>query len=403
MLGSDIIRDRRSANCFVGSKICFLTPVHWTEAMGGAEYQMKLLIDYLVERRLFNISYLARTASIDVPPEPYTICNVQNRITPRSTYLLDGRSIWKTLTRIRPHLIYQRVGCAYTGIAAYFGRRYNVPTLWHAASEMDFTSPTPAGKSAIPGINKLERKILNYGIRNSSLVVTQTTDQAKLLKKHFDRTADCVVANFHPAPDEAIRKADLPITVVWIGNLKPGKRPELFMRLARDFRNNESVRFKMIGAQPVSLPYDAEINETRASNRNFQYLGRCTQSEVNSLLADSHILVSTSRQEGFPNTFIQAWMRNVPVVSLDVDPDEVISRKGLGEVCSSYDYLRRAVESLVNDVDRRTSQGSNASRYAMSKHSMANASQIEALMLDAIHNAPTPKYSQSSTQAAVRQ
>ena len=41
----------------------------------------------------------------------------------------------------------------------------------------------------------------------------------------------------------------------------------------------------------------------------------------------SKILINTSSFEGFPNTFVQAWANGVPVISLKVDPDNIIKKK----------------------------------------------------------------------------
>ena len=56
---------------------------------------------------------------------------------------------------------------------------------------------------------------------------------------------------------------------------------------------------------------------------------------MNRLLARSHIFVNTSTHEGFPNTFIQSWLREVVVVSLQVDPDQVLERQQVGIAAGS--------------------------------------------------------------------
>src|SRR6202011_2983272 len=105
-----------------------------------------------------------------------------------------------------------------------------------------------------------------------------------------------------------------------------------------------------------------------------QYLGTRSQSEVNELLARSHVFVNTSRYEGFPNTFIQAWMREVPVVSLQVDPDRLLEEQGVGIACDdSEQQLAAAVRGLLEDAARRAGYARRAREYAMSRHSMANA------------------------------
>lgn len=62
----------------------------------------------------------------------------------------------------------------------------------------------------------------------------------------------------------------------------------------------------------------------------------------------ARVFVNTSETEGFPNTFLQAWIRGIPVVSF-FDPDDVIRREGLGHAVASLDEMASAAHSLVTD------------------------------------------------------
>jgi glycosyltransferase involved in cell wall biosynthesis len=57
---------------------------------------------------------------------------------------------------------------------------------------------------------------------------------------------------------------------------------------------------------------------------NLFYIGQISQDEINRLLSEGHVLVNTSVNERFPNTFITGWLRAVPVAGLNVDPDYVL-------------------------------------------------------------------------------
>jgi glycosyltransferase involved in cell wall biosynthesis len=116
---------------------------------------------------------------------------------------------------------------------------------------------------------------------------------------------------------------------------------------------------------------------------NLTYVGQKTQREVNELFATASVFVNTSLYEGFPNTFIQAWMRGVPVASLQVDPDGVLGEQQIGICAGSEAGLVAAVRALVADVDRRNAYGRRAQDYAMKTHSLQNAQVLARLLDDA--------------------
>jgi glycosyltransferase involved in cell wall biosynthesis len=116
------------------------------------------------------------------------------------------------------------------------------------------------------------------------------------------------------------------------------------------------------------------------STSNLEYLGQKSHEQVNELLARAHIFVNTSVHEGFPNTFIQAWMREVPVVSLHVDPDGVLARESVGIRAESEAQLAEAVRLLITAPGRRQECGKRAREYAMKFHSMRNATSLAQLL-----------------------
>jgi glycosyltransferase involved in cell wall biosynthesis len=117
-----------------------------------------------------------------------------------------------------------------------------------------------------------------------------------------------------------------------------------------------------------------------AAAPNVEYLGGQTQDQVNAVLAQSDLLVCTSDYEGFANTFIQAWLRRVPVVSLHVDPDGLLSRTGLGIVSHTEDRLYVDVADLLDSPEKRLEIGARCRAYAAANHSEANVSQIAKLL-----------------------
>jgi glycosyltransferase involved in cell wall biosynthesis len=117
------------------------------------------------------------------------------------------------------------------------------------------------------------------------------------------------------------------------------------------------------------------------STPNLEYLGPRSQSEVNGLLARAHVFVNTSLYEGFPNTFIQAWSREVPIASLHVDPDGLLSKERLGLFCAgSEQRLAGAVRELVAAATLRTEFAARGREHARLCHSLANANVLADLL-----------------------
>jgi hypothetical protein len=86
---------------------------------------------------------------------------------------------------------------------------------------------------------------------------------------------------------------------------------------------------------------------------NVDYLGQVTPSAASEVIANAAALLCTSDGEGFPNTFLEAWANGTSVVSLTVDPDQILTRFQLG--CLSLD-----IEKAVGDLTRLV--GSNQQR-----------------------------------------
>jgi glycosyltransferase involved in cell wall biosynthesis len=104
--------------------------------------------------------------------------------------------------------------------------------------------------------------------------------------------------------------------VLWVGTIKPRKRPELFLELAASWPER---RFIMIGGAVEGLCADhgyAQAIEARARQiRNLEFVGFVPYAKVGNFFDGAAVLVNTSDAEGFPNTFLQAWIRGIPSLS----------------------------------------------------------------------------------------
>jgi glycosyltransferase involved in cell wall biosynthesis len=369
-------------NAAVNERLCIVTPAHSAGHAGGAEYQIDRFIDVLESMRRFEIFYLSNVEAPADTALPYHMVRVGNTAgAPRFGYATQALPLYRELREIRPTAIYQRVACGYTGICAYYARQHGARLVWHVAHDSDVI-PDNSLDGRNPIRRYLEKRSVEYGIRRATRIVAQTTDQARLLERNYHRKADAIIPNFHPLPAESIVKSG-PLTVAWIASVKPWKRPEAFLDLADALRDLAGVQFVMVGplAGGSDNPWARALEQRIAATPNVSFFGGRSQTEVNALLARTHVFVNTSQQEGFPNTFIQAWMREAAVVSLHVNPDQLLSSAGMGVFCDNSEArLAAAVRELLTDATARTTLTARGRKYAVARHSLENAHDLAQLV-----------------------
>jgi glycosyltransferase involved in cell wall biosynthesis len=97
--------------------------------------------------------------------------------------------------------------------------------------------------------------------------------------------------------------------------------------------------------------------------------GQLPREQTLEKIATAKALLNVSEMEGFPNTFLEAWVLGTPVISLFVDPGGIIKRNHLGYVCDGdMEELVRLLQVGHYDVDT-----SHARKYVLDQHSPAKA------------------------------
>jgi len=280
-------------------------------------------------------------------------------------FIFDAPKILQILKQIGPDIVYQRVGCAYTGIAAFYCKNFQKRFIWHISHEK-LLMPFKFTFNKSFFANLADHKCFAYGIKNADIILAQTDRQKKLLKQNYNIECDAVIPNFHPRPKTHWdQKRPDKVNVVWVANWKHWKHPEWFVEIARQMQEEKRAKFIMIGRAGLN-PHQKNklLNEINLLS-NLQYLGELPFDQVNEILSQSHIFISTSDHEGFSNTFIQAWLHGLPVLSLRVDPDGIIEKHGLGYRCGTIQNLVNALKLLLEDPSHLYDMAYKARAYAL--------------------------------------
>jgi glycosyltransferase involved in cell wall biosynthesis len=157
--------------------------------------------------------------------------------------------------------------------------------------------------------------------------------------------------------------------VVWVAMLRQVKRPDILIEIAR---MAPAIRFVVCGGPTTfaSPPgYGERMIDALRAQPNMDYRGQIAPDRTLQAIADASILLSTSDEEGFPSTFLEAWAAGTPVVSLKIDPDHIIEQVGLGAVPGSIEKAVEDITVLMDSPQRRDEIGVRARRYVTENHS----------------------------------
>lgn len=353
--------------------VLFLATRIASQKTGGVEMQIDRIAGQLRSRG-WQISYIATAPSpADSPYDPH--CEYVRRSRYFDLVRLD---ILRILRRRRPSLVYQRGRSNLTAslvgwIAANILR---LPTVYHFAEDSDFDPniflPDHFHKSPWPirllmrCQNLLKRKLFDMTIRSAALRFAQTEWQRVRCEQTFHRNAELVRSPIE-IPRHSASK-DTPPVVLWIAHAGRRKRLEIFVRLAAALSHHR-VRFVAAGTVP-DASYRSEIDGLMRTTPNIVHVGPLSWDESQNWFARASIVVNTSLpdREGFPNTYLQAWIHATPVVTLDCDPDGLLETQQMGFHSRSFEQLIADVDRLIANPGLRAEMGARAREYVSAQH-----------------------------------
>jgi glycosyltransferase involved in cell wall biosynthesis len=154
--------------------------------------------------------------------------------------------------------------------------------------------------------------------------------------------------------------------VAWVAMLWKSKRPDLLVEIAR---KAAETSFVVCGGPTAAAPgYGEKIADTLRALPNVEYRGQVAPDEARRVIANAALFLSTSDEEGFPNTFLQAWAAGTPVVSLRVDPDHVVKCYGLGKISLTVEQAICDLRMLLDFEQEREAISCRARKHIAENH-----------------------------------
>ena len=252
--------------------------------------------------------------------------------------------LYKAAKKYNPDCIIQTSAKAHTFIIMLIAKLLNVPFIHRIASDVHVDENIGSLVN-----RKFDIFLYKMGLKYTDIVLAQNKYQFNKLVEKFPRKKIILLHN--PYKIATVKKDILGrinrTYISWIGNFR---RIKNLASLAKVAKALPDIQFRIAGKEFPELD-DETRNALHDLKKlgNVQFEGYLKRNEMKKFLSQSIAILNTSYNEGFSNTFLEAWATGVPVVTTkNVNPDELINRFKLGEVAEGFDDLAEKLLNVTN-------------------------------------------------------
>ena len=349
--------------CFIQLSIYPLFNKNCRRTFGGAEVQVYQIGKHISKNyNNIRVSYLVGDLgqkkveiydNIKIYKGPAFTIN-----SPKYTQLFEVLKILFCLKNINADIYIQRSATAGTGLIAFFCKLFSKKFVYMISHEIDVSGEFKEK-------NKLAGYFYEWGLKNADLVVSQSERQKELLEKNYNKKSVVIKSVYKIGKDISLSDKEY---VLWVGRCEKWKAPEKYLQLVK---NNQKIKFITIMPKSNDKSYNDyfETVQKKASElKNLIFIKEVSFSEINEYFKKAKIFINTSDYEGFPNTFIQAAKNKVPILSLNVNPDNFLDKYNCGFCINDLKKMEEKLIELWYDRSLREKLGENAYKYTKDNH-----------------------------------
>lgn len=335
------------------------------EALGGAEVQLYLLSKELADDPRLDVyvltgKYINKETKLEIYNKIKLYQVLPLKIFPirKNSFnlIFNILKFFIILKKINPDIIIQRAAGFSTALCALYCRIFKRKFVYSISSITNVNGEDAKG---------FYGKLYLFGLLKASYIVAQSLEQINILERWQNKkltNISVIKSGHHITPPNLENK----FTILWVARAERLKRPEIFLKLTENFPNQ---KFVMICNKSRDIDYWRYIKEKASKIINLTFLPYVLFDDINKYFINSKVFINTSIYEGFPNTFIQAMKNKTPILSLKINPDNVITNHKCGIVCNNcYNKMVNNLKLLLTNQDLYNKLSENALRYAKEHH-----------------------------------
>ena len=330
---------------------------------GGAERQVTLIGKGLVERGVdvnFICMPVIRTEQLTVPLAKIHFVPFRYLGGNKIYWLIDGLKLLRKCISLKSDYYLLRSGGYLISSWLYIGQIFFGMKIISSTQHDRDVNPKLSYDKKAQGENAFLRSIHRFTVRHATIIFAQTKQQCKYIKEYLLRDSLIVPNMASPLWAGGETSVTGSNYILWAGNPSKNKRVEVVFELAKLLPHlNFVVGMNTGDEQRIEMA--AEFSRTHL---NFNFLGNVSPTVMEELYKKAAIVLNTSKLEGFPNTFLQAWESGVPVFTAGIDPDSVIVKNDLGKVVKIKNLEADKIAELAKEINDYFEDPTKAIEYS---------------------------------------
>ncbi len=345
-------------------------------SQGGAEIQLYFWARELAKDKNFDVSFVVGDFG-QKEIEKIEGVKIYKAVTPKeeSSFLrkiFQAIKFWKIFKKVDADVYITSTKNNIVLLASFFCKIKNKKHIHRTAHEEEV--------GLIDSKKNWLSKMFFESLKKANEVIVQNKSHQRKIKKNYNINSR-VVKNFFEIKEERKKEKNF---VFWLGRSVAWKKPEFFLQLAKEFpgENFVMVYNKCEGGQRRWSRINAEVEKIK----NLKLFEKIPFAEIQDYFDRAKVFVSTSDAEGFPNTFIQAGTGKTPILSLNVNPDDFITKYNVGNFAGGdFGEMKDQLGELLGNESKWKEKSRNVFLYVKENHDLKrNMPKIRKIMKDVL-------------------
>lgn len=341
--------------CFISLKAYPIFNPSIKATFGGAEVQLSILGKELSKKKQLKVNFMVADYGQE-DTKNFSKIKMWKVFCFSDPSLKKLRKFLKIFNQVDADVYVQRALTAQSGLIALYCRFKKKKFIYMVAHDRE-TDGTHELYS-----NFLKKSLANLTFKYAHKVIVQNEYQKKEIAQNYNRESQILNSSYEIKETKSKKT-----TILWVGRSEERKRPELFLELAK---LNPKESFVMICPPSTNnAEFSEKVKEDSEKIGNLEFHSFVPFNEIDKFFQKSKIYVTTSEQEGFQNTLIQATKNSTPLLSLNVNPNNFITKYNCGFFCDDdFKIMNKNLQKLLKDKKLYNEMSKNAYGYAKNNH-----------------------------------